>query len=183
MALTGIVATTTLADLLGLEVGDIVASGGGGGIESESGSFVVETQNAEFNVLYSKAHEKPANLIWYAKKNADGDINDAKAIMFGIMLDWEGIRTGKTYNQRTQYYGINAAVYMGTSSTPAVQGITTSWFIKSIEDLSGANSKYSMLYYSHTTGITFAVTSTTPRFLVGDEYEWGAYWLPTVGTE
>ena len=168
---------TTLRDIMLTKVGQALKSLSG--IEKEGGQFDVESKVSSYEVTYENEHERPADLIWYAIKNASTDNNEAYTLMFGFMLNWERLRTGHTFNGNTQYYGVQGFTYISSST---LQGPATSWFTEPWSTTENP-SKYNMNYYSKVDGAVLTVYSGKYYFQASTSYEWGAYWLPEVESE
>lgn len=171
---------TTLRDIMLTKVGQALKSMSE--IEKECGQFDVKEKVSFYEVTYENEHERPADLIWYAIKNASTDSNTASTLMFGFMLNWERLRTGHTFNGNTEYYGVQGFTYMVVTTSASVQGQSTSWFIQPWSTTENPT-KYNMNYYSKADKAILTTYTGKYYFQVGTSYEWGAYWLPEVESE
>lgn len=171
---------TTLRDIMLTKVGQALKSASG--LEKEGGQFDVKSKVSSYEVTYENEHERPADLIWYAIKNAASAVEEAGTLMFGFMLNWERLRTGETHSRNSQYYGVQGFTYINSTATPSIQGQATSWFIQPWTTTENP-SKYNMNYYSKADKAVLTTYTSTYYFQEGSSYEWGAYWLPEVESE
>lgn len=169
MALTGIVATTTLAELLGMEVGDIL-SGGGEGIETEEGEFYNQYSGNEREITFTNEHDRAPDLFYFVVK---GSVSATTGNSAGcVFYDFEktiGVDNLPKVGNYT-IAGVFANFYYSSGSKVNTVILGKKWSSASVTNNHPA-------YYSTPTGIK-ASSGSNGTFPANTTYVWKAFWLP-----
>lgn len=148
-------------------------SGGGGGLEYETGTWTPASDAASYDISFANTHTKAP--FYYMIVDAQEEYSNVQNSNFGIFYNNFHQFFGKYWNQSTSInrYGEVYIFYRGSSWSTSSANLTTSY-----TDTSSSNTTDSR-YWATETGIKAYGNSTSRSWRAGRTYKWIAVWTPT----
>ena len=151
------------------------ASGGGGGLEYEAGTWTPASDTSDYTISFANTHTDAP--FYYAICDADGTAVDsgqtaAYVVYFNYGQLFGGIKPGTGSDQ----YGITSTGYTNNTTPPTSIAIFTYTQTHPSSD-SGNSTTFYPRYWTTETGIRANAYSRT--FKAGRTYKWIAIWVPT----
>lgn len=160
----------------------IAGSFTGGGVESETGTFVGPDPRATSKeITFSNSHDRAPDLIFVrlVQETWDASVLTASDRVLWAYEYYGNIITVPVLSgTNSGLYGVILDVTYATSGTKnlsyAVQGLYT---VSIPADYGTATNATKPEFYAGTTGFTAKPYSSSKYFSVGQTYEWTAYWI------
>lgn len=155
---------------------------GGGGVESETGTFVgADPRATSKEITFTNSHDRAPDFIFVGLVQ---DEWDASVLTAGDRVLWVYEYYGNIITvpvlsgTNIGLYGVIMDVTYATSGTKNLAYTTQGLYTVSIPaDYGEATNATKPEYYAGTTGFTAKPYATAKYFAVGQTYEWVAYWI------
>ena len=151
-------------------------SGGGGGLEYETGTFTPAADVTDYDIQFANTHTTLPFFTNYmlAANQYDDTLNSALAINY---INFESLYGAALYASSSNiYYGRTENLYRGSSSTSMSTSSGTVTYPLSSEDTTSANYPR---YWATNTHLSLHTRSASRYFRAGKTYKWIAVWAPT----
>lgn len=137
-------------------------SGGGGGLEYETGTWTLTEDIADYTITFSDAHTT-APFYYLIYDTGNNFVGVANSNVFLIASRFEG---GVFVGTTSEYYGLTRYAYASSGTASASSGTNFST-VSAVES------------YFKTNGIRAYTSSSSRYWRSGRTYKWIAVWAPT----
>lgn len=152
------------------------ASGGGGGLVYETGTWTPTENVARPTISFSNAHTEPPAIVEMTDVSSSSTISTYSNVSMIYYDVYKLHGSGYPYGTSSTYYGLSQYTYVA-SSVSSLSGSRT--FITETSDYPDDSSVYYPRYWVTETEFHPYTNSTSRYWRAGRTYKWIAVWAPT----